>query len=526
LRNESVPSSDDARRPQGKAKPSARRDTGTTAAGAPAPQPKSERWALLFLCVVGAGRIFYGAATLPFFADTDEQFHFDLVHKFARGHWPSNPKEFWDPEVVDVAVFGHSPEFQAGPSDYPVGRFPPPVRDWPGGLEKTRYVATLRAQLLHTPNHEAHSPPVYYALAGLWYDIGRIFGMSGAFGVYWVRFLNVPVFAGLVATAYALCRPSLGRDTAVAAAALTAFFPNNIFFTINSDVLSPLTAALTLVLVLRWYESDEPAPAMAAGTGAMAAAAVLVKLTNAAVLVVVAFAVLAKFVRDRHLTKTLRSVWPMVVCAAIPLALWGARNRLVLGDWTATSAKVEELTWTPKPLNELLDHPIFTADGLRTYLTRLTVQFFNGDANWHKHPARADAADYFFLATSALLPVVGFVGALWRGSREPQARFTAGLAAIAVVSFLGVLTYLSMRFDFGRCDFPSRQFPFFTSGRLISGGMVPLLVLYVLGIQTLLGRRTALVAPAVVATAAMMIWAQAPFLRLAAESQYNWFRLH
>jgi hypothetical protein len=521
-----VSSLDDARRPQAEVEPNRRgAAVATPLSGLPTGRSRVELWALVLICALGAGRILYGAATLPFFADTDEQVHFDLVHKYARGHWPANHYEFWDPEVVELAVFYHSPEFLAVASEYPAGEFPPPVRYWPMGPEKASYVAAVRAQLLHTPNHEAHSPPVYYALAGLWYDAGRVCGVSGPYEVYWVRFLNVPVFAGLVATAYALCRPGLGRDTALASAALTAFFPNNVFFTANSDVLSPLTAGLTLLLLLRWYESDRPARGTAAGAGAMAATAVLVKLTNAAVLVPLAFVVLAKFVRDRHLTRTLRAVWPMLVCAALPLALWGARNRLVLGDWTATAAKLEQLTWTPKPVNELLDHPIFTVDGLRGYVSKLTVQFFDGDANWHKEAARSAAADSFFLTTSAFLPVIGLGGALWCGSREPRARFAAGLLALAVVTFLGVLTYLSMRFDFGRCTSPSRQFPFFTSGRLIAGGLVPFLVLYSLGIRTVLARRTALVAAAVVVTVAMMIWAQEPFLRLAAGSQYNWFHL-
>jgi hypothetical protein len=518
-----VPTSDDVRRSRARTNQDV--DRASEVSSASAGHSRAELWGLILLCTLGAARIFYGAATLPFFADTDEQFHFDLVHKFARGHWPANPKEFWDPDVIEVAVFYHSPEFQAQPSEYAGGRIPPPVYEWPNGPAKSYHVAMTRGLLAQSPNHEAHSPPVYYAFAGLWYDIGRLIGMSGAFGIYWVRFLNVPVFAGLIVTAFALCRPRFGRDTALATAALTAFFPNNVLFTINSDVLSPLTAALTILLLLRWYESDAPFPRAAAGAGAMAAAAVLVKLTNAAVLVVVAFAILAKFIRQRDPVRTLRGLWPLVVCAGIPLVLWAARNRVALGDFTGTSTKVAELTWTPKPVAELLVHPIFTTEGLRSYLTKLTANFFDGDANWHKQAARSAAADNFFLATSAFLPLAGLVGALWRGRQQPQARFAAVLSAVAVVAFLGVLTYLSMRFDFGRCDFPSRQFPFFTSGRLIAGGLVPFLVLYVCGIQTVLGRRSPLVAVAVLATIAMMLCAQAPFLRLAADSQYNWFHL-
>jgi Predicted membrane protein (DUF2142) len=480
---------------------------------------------LLVLCALGAGRVFVGAAALPFFADTDEQFHFDLVHKFARGHWPAEYREYWDPETIEIAIFNHSPEFQAGPEDYDDGRIPPPLRDMPLGPKRNLHAAVLRYRLSQQPNHEAHSPPVYYALAGIWYDFGWMLGASGAGAVYWVRFLNVPVYAALVASAYLFCRSSLGRDAALSVAALTAFFPNNVFFTINSDVLSPLAAALALILLLRWCESGEPRMRLAVGAGGMTALAVLVKLTNAAVLVVLAFAILVRLARDRQLQRTLRATWPLVVSAAIPLLLWGIRNRLVLGDWTATATKVKELTWTPKPWNEFLDHPIFTRENASAYFTKLTANFFDGDANWHKHAARSALADGFFLMTAGLLPIIGLVGALWRGSREARARLAVVLSAVAVASYLAVLIVLSMRFDFGACDFPSRAFPFFTSGRLIAGALVPLMVLYACGIRELLGRRSLLVAAAVTATVAMMILAQEPFLTMASRSQYNWFHL-
>src|ERR1700687_3489444 len=47
-------------------------------------------------------------------------------------------------------------------------------------------------------NHEETEPPLYYALAGAWWNIGRAFGLHGGFLLYWVRFLNVPMAAALV----------------------------------------------------------------------------------------------------------------------------------------------------------------------------------------------------------------------------------------------------------------------------------------------------------------------------------------
>jgi 4-amino-4-deoxy-L-arabinose transferase-like glycosyltransferase len=477
------------------------------------------------LCALAAARVFFGAAALPFFADTDEQAHFDLVHKFARGHWPAEQEVLKDPETVDRTILDGSLEFTDPPNRMPDERLRRPVRDWPDVPGKKFFVNDLRAFIGKAPTHEAHSPPVYYALAGGWYDLGRALGLSGPHAVYWVRFLNVPLYAALVACAYGFCRPYFGRDTALAAAALTALFPNTVFFTINSDVPSPLLACLAALLVLRWYEREKPGPGLSAGAGAAAAAAVLVKLTNAAVLVLVAAVVLLRFRRDGRARETLRATWPLLLAAALPLFLWGLRNRLVLGDWTATAAKVRTLTWTPKPWGELLHHPLFTPDGLTAFLTRLVASFFDGDANWNGHAARSPVADALFLAGSAFLPAAGFVAALLRGRREPRLRLGAGASALLVAAFFGVLVALSLRFDFGDCPYPSREFPFFTSGRLIAGALVPFLALYAFGLETLLGRWPALFVGAVAVTLAMMVVAQLAFVQPTVASPYNWFHL-
>jgi hypothetical protein len=490
-----------------------------------APRSRYEIWTVAALCALAAARILFGAAALPFFADTDEQVHFDLAHKFARGYWPKRHHEIRDPETIVVTLYHHSPEFSFRPELWKGGRMPPPVRDWPRA-EQDFYVAWQLPGLRSEPNHEAHSPPVYYALAGIWYDFGRALGLSGPGAVYWVRFLNVPLYGSLVFTAYAFARPYFGRDTALAVAALTAFFPNTVFFTINSDILSPLLASLTLILLLRWYESEDPSRWLASGIGAMAAATVLVKLTNVALLVAVAAVILLRLRRTHRLGRTLRESWLMLLTAGAPLLLWGVRNRLVLGDWTGTSSKLEQLHWTPKPFSEWLDHPMFkTGASSSGYLTKLASSFFDGDANWHNHAARSAVADNFFLATSAVLPLIGLMVAMFRGFREPPARFGAGLSALTVLTFLGLLTWLSIRFDFGDCAFPSRDFPFLASGRLIAGGLVPFLALYAYGLESLAGRRPAWVAAAVAATVSMMVLAQQPFLKLALGSQYNWFHL-
>ena len=40
-----------------------------------------------------------------------------------------------------------------------------------------------------------------------------------------------------------------------------------------------------------------------------------------------------------------------------------------------------------------------------------------------------------------------------------------------------------IRFDFGRCFYPSRENPYFVSGRLITGTLIPFLLLFVHGLD-------------------------------------------
>src|SRR5262249_30532484 len=61
----------------------------------------------------------------------------------------------------------------------------------------------------------------------------------------------------------------------------------------------------------------------------------------------------------------------------------------------------------------------------------------------------------------------------------------------AILIFLGgggFLAPVSIQFDFGNCINPSREHPYFTSGRLLSGALIPLVVVFVYGVAWILRR--------------------------------------
>jgi hypothetical protein len=89
------------------------------------------------------------------------------------------------------------------------------------------------------------------------------------------------------------------------------------------------------------------------------------------------------------------------------------------------------------------------------------------------------------------------------------------------------LALLSLAFDFGSCPYPSREHPYFSSGRYLSGALIPFALLYVHGLDGLLARarpawtRAALLA-AILAVATL---SEVVLNRVAFGSQYNWFAL-
>lgn len=488
---------------------------------------RGERWWVVALCAVGALRVFFGAAALPIFACTDEYQHFDLVQKLARGYWPDKSTVILDNSTLKTLIYHSTPEYLNEPEESDNGpSFPAPVRDRLADPKTQGYIHYLYERYKRLPNHEAFEPPVYYALAGVWLQLGESLGLTEASSVYWVRFLNVPMYAALVAAAYFLCRPYFGRDLALAASALTAFFPNPIYYLVTNDALSPLAVAAALVFLMRWAESDRPGWKLGVAAGALVATALLVKLSNAAALVAAAAAVLLHFRRAGNSRKAVTEALPLILFAALPLLLWAVRNRLVLGGWTGTDGRLRVRGLEPKPFGEMLDHPLFTVHGLATFLTELCASLFRGEMTWAKKPVEFPPARVFFLVTAALLPVIGLAAILLRGRKEAGERAAAGMCALVVVASVCQLAVMSLLFRFPPDSFPpSREFPYYAFGRLAGGALLPFCALYALGIHALFGRRQILFAAAITVPIVMMVLAQIPLLQLAVSSQYNWFHL-
>jgi len=131
--------------------------------------------------------------------------------------------------------------------------------------------------------------------------------------------------------------------------------------------------------------------------------------------------------------------------------------------------------------------------------------------------------DIFNTAASSLLVSIGLARLLLsHRSDDSDLRNAIQMSLVCFVSFVGMLAWLSIAFDFGDCAYPSRQYPYFTSGRLMSGAFVPFVAVYVWGLDFMVKSKrlclAMIVVIALVTTISELYLSWTVF-----RSPYNWF---
>ncbi len=97
---------------------------------------------------------------------------------------------------------------------------------------------------------------------------------------------------------------------------------------------------------------------------------------------------------------------------------------------------------------------------------------------------------------------------------------------VIIVSVL-FLAVLSIIYDFGKCHYPSRELPYFVSGRLILGVLLPFLVIYLDGLERVCYRLSKKINPLIVLViiVALITYSELALTINVFASQYNWFHL-
>ncbi len=448
--------------------------------------PANERVLILLFCVAAAFRVFIFSAAFPFFSNIDEDLHFDLITQYSHAQVPRSFDRLKE-ETLNWIVPYASPEFLFPPEHFPGAKFPAPL--WKESWSKVEpEIAATRAAWSSEINFESSQPPLYYALAGLWWWIGKHIGLVGIESLYSIRFLNAAVMAIVVWLGYVAARTIAPErlDLRIGVPLLLAFIPQNVFYAMNSDVLSPLCFGVLFLCVLQWFRTDAPSLVLGAVAGVAIASTYLTKLSNLPLIVIAVVVILARLgaiVRRRPRAGVIAFL-ALLVCAAVPIGSWMVWLKLEFGDITGSTAKIAFLGWTRKPFIEWWQHPIFSLQGLWVFWSDLIATFWRGEVEWHGRRF-GQIADWLYAVSSLVFIAAAVLGLRKRfalSAFERQAIAIAILTVAAGVAFLGLL---SIQFDFGSCVNPSRSHPYFTSGRLLSGAIIPFALSYVYGISCL-----------------------------------------
>ena len=490
-----------------------------------------ERKIILCLCLLAAAHVFIFSATFPFFNVVDEQVHFDLAVRYSQGDLPRSLAPPCAEALPFIAIFG-TIEYLWPPSSQPGGRIESPPWTLPISVIQQNLLAKEAIWKEKVKNHEASQPPLYYSLAGAWWRLGKILGLDGGRLLYWLRFLNVPLIVALVWLGGFAARKIFPENNFIrlAVPALVAFMPQTTFYAINNDILSPLTFGAAFVLLLKFWDAEKLSSRLAAAIGLALAATFLTKISNLPLLAVAGIFLIWKIIRLAQ-TGKLRASVPalgiLAACAALPAAAWMARCKIVFGDFTGSVLKIQFLGWTNKPLAEWFHHPIFTASGFWYFLKGNLASFWQGEILWQRQPLAIPAVDWFYVLLTLLLLLVALAALLKRPAQFSAPQRTAawfGFACLAAA--LAFFALLSVKYDFQDCFYPSREHPFFVSGRLLLGALVPFLILFAAGLDRALGKLGGNAKFTVLA--ALLIFMLASEITIDWKifpNEYNWFHL-
>jgi len=381
-------------------------------------------------------------------------------------------------------------------------------------------------------NLESSQPPLYYALAGLWRNLGKAIGLRGGDLLYWIRFLNVPMIAALVWLGYVAARMVFPENgfARIGVPTLLAFLPQSSFYSIQNDALSALCFGAVFILLLRLLR-EEPTVRLGLATGLALAATYLTKLSNLPLLAISAVLVILKL---RLLSKAgkVREGFPamalLILSAGIPISLWRAWSKFNFGDAMGSETKIALLGWTHKAFADWWSHPIFTPKGFFVFFSHLVASFWRGEFLWHSQTLSSSTVDTIYFVLSIIFVGVAMVALSRRASLpiapQQQALWLSLATCFSMVAFLG---FLSIIYDFHKCFYPSREHPYFTSGRLMMGVLIPFSLLFVYGINRGFGRmRNGWVRPLFLAALVLfMLISEVAVNWPVFSSRYNWFAM-
>ena len=466
---------------------------------------RSEMKIVLLLCILAAIHVFIFSAAFPFFNNVDEPSHFGLVVKYAHGHVPRG-RETFSPEASIYLTLYSSCAFMGTPADFPNHQMPAPLwTETPEQMRRDLQATSAAWQMQY--DYEVSQTPLYYALAGLWWRAGESLGLGMGHLLYWLRFLNIALVAAVVWLAYAAARMVFSDYSPflrLAPSILLAFMPQTAFYSLTNDVLSAVCFGITLLCLLKWHSlslsssssSSKQKILLAAATGFAFAATWLCKATNLPLLAVAAVAILVQIWRTFR-SSGWRAAPPALAFGAVaapPIIGWAVWCKLNYGDFSGSKLKMQKLGWTLKPFPEWWHHPIFSPQGIWTYLTGQFGTFWQGEFTWHNVPMALPGTTFIYTLVSLALIALATPRIFSRNvlpshhSASAMERGALRLSFICFMASLGFFALMSIIYDFHDCPNPSRDDPYFHAGRMLLGALIPFVLVIVSGLDRALYR--------------------------------------
>lgn len=495
------------------------------------PAALHERKIVLLLCLLGAVHVFIFSAAFPFFNVVDEQVHFDLVVRYSQGRIPRSLTPPCQEALPYIALFG-TVEYLWPPDTQPGKVIAPPPWTQPMSVVRDSLVAREAIWFKKVKNHEASQPPLYYAVAGLWWRFCKAIGLHDGMLLYSLRFLNMAFIIPIVWLGWLAARAVFPERSFVriAVPALIALMPQSTFYAINNDILSPLAFGAVFILLVKFWGAARLSPGLATAIGLALAATFLTKISNLPLLAAAGcFLALKIFrlVRGGNMRSSLFPLALLSLCAGLPMAAWMFWCKINFGDFTGSALKIQFLGWTDKPVAAWLNHPLFTPAGFWYFLKGNLSSFWQGEILWQREPLAIPAVGLVYALLTIGLCAVAFA-ALWR--RPPifnsTQRAAMGLGFLCLAASLAFFALLSVKYDFHDCFYPSSARPFFVSGRLMLGLLIPFLTLYACGLNCLMQKlRSAAKLVVFGALLAFMLGSEIATDWHIFPNPYNWFHM-
>lgn len=482
------------------------------------------RLILIAALILGAVKVFAFNLAMPPFNNSDEHQHADLVDRYSRGIWPHEPRPLMDPVFLRRMIPYESPEYLYSRASMPGLDVNRPLHQMPGAL-RDRVLAIRFDRWSKAVNHETHSPPVYYALAGLWTAALRpIWPFSDARSLYIPRLLNVPLYVLFLLALHRLARLTAPHrpDWATAAVVLAVMMPVQVFYGINSDVLLPPLFAWAMVALLIFHRAASCSAVLAAIAGLLTAAAFLTKYTAVPIAILLGLVLLSKLRSQR---RSWSGILIAAACAAIPVLLVFARNQHFLGDWTGAAYKMEALGWKARSLQGWLsihEHPIWQPWGHWYFLRQFMSCLWIGELHWGGQPLTFN----WLTGLLILAPLPLWLLAALPADAAHRLK-DAWMLWIALLCSLLTLVWLSLAIDYTHSLQPVPSMPFLPNARMVSGCLAAAMILLVNGLGRLLTTIKSGVSPmrVLLAVGPVMIGAELALMYPVILSQWNFFHV-